>query len=100
MRVDHRGTHVLVTQQLLNRPSIIPVLQQVGCKGVAQRMAACWLGDPGFQSGCLEGALQDGLVQVVPALLALRQPRYLFHLAEFGRVVLGDEIAMSPAHSG
>lgn len=33
-------------------------------------MAACWLGDPCFQSGFLEAALQDGFVQVVPALFA------------------------------
>lgn len=31
-------------------------------------MAACRLGEPGFQSDFLEGALQDGLVQVVPPL--------------------------------
>ena len=67
MRVDHRRAHISVPQQFLDRPNIIPVLQQVGRKGVAQRMAACRLGDPGFQSGYLEGALQDGLPMAVAA---------------------------------
>ena len=40
MGVDHRRAHVLVAQQLLDRPNIIPILQQVGRKGVAKRMAA------------------------------------------------------------
>ena len=46
MGVDHRRAHVLVAQQLLDGPTIIPVLQQVGRKGVAKRMTACWFGDP------------------------------------------------------
>ena len=70
MGVDHRRAHVLMAQQLLDRPNIIPVLQQVGRKGVAKRMAACRFGDPCFQSGFLEAPLQDGFVQVVPALFA------------------------------
>jgi len=70
MGVDHRRAHVLVAQQLLDRPNIIPIFKQVGRKGVAKRMAACRLADPCFQSGFLEAALQDGFVQVVPALFA------------------------------
>ena len=54
MRVDHRRAHVLVAQQLLYRPNLILILQQVSGKGVAKRMAACRLGDPCFQPGFLE----------------------------------------------
>ena len=36
MGVDHRRAHVLVAQQLLDRPNIIPIFQQVGRKGVAK----------------------------------------------------------------
>jgi len=70
MGVNHRRANVSVAQQLLDRQNIIPILQQVGGKGVAKRMAACRFGDLCFQSGFLEGSLQDRLVQVVPALFA------------------------------
>lgn len=59
-----------MAKQLLNRSDIISVLQQVGRKGVTKRVRACRLGDPCFQSGFLEVPLQDGFVQVVPALFA------------------------------
>ena len=38
MRVDHRGRHVGVAQQILNRTDIATGLQQVGCETVAQRV--------------------------------------------------------------
>jgi hypothetical protein len=37
MGVNHRRADVSVAQQLLDRPNIIPILQQVGGKGVAKR---------------------------------------------------------------
>ncbi len=37
MGVDHRRAHIFVTEQLLDRPNIIPVLQEVGRKGVTKR---------------------------------------------------------------
>ena len=46
MGVDHRRAHVRVAQQLMDGPTIIPVLQQVGRKGVTKRMTACRLLSP------------------------------------------------------
>ena len=42
VRVDHRRLNVLVAEQLLHRPHIVTVLQQVCGEAVPQRMA----GDP------------------------------------------------------
>lgn len=70
MRVDHRGAHVPGAQPLLDRPNIIPVLQQAGCKGMAKRVATGRLGDPGVQSGCLYGMLWHRLAQVMMTPLA------------------------------
>ena len=70
MGVDHRRAYVSVAQQLLDRPNIIAIFQQMGGKGVTERMTACRFGDPCFQSGFLEGPLQNGLVQVVPTLFS------------------------------
>src|SRR5688500_1327765 len=36
MRVNHRRTHISMTQQLLDRPDVITLLQQVGCKSAAE----------------------------------------------------------------
>src|SRR3989442_6299653 len=60
MGVDHRRAHVLMAQQLLDRPNIIPVLRQQGLKGVAKRMAASRVGVPCFQSAFLEAPRQAG----------------------------------------
>ena len=55
MSVNRRRTHILVAQQLLDRPNIMPVLQQVGCKGMAKRMTGCRFGDPCCEPCFLEG---------------------------------------------
>ena len=35
VRVDHRGAHVAVSQQFLNRPDVVPGLEQMGGKRMA-----------------------------------------------------------------
>jgi hypothetical protein len=36
MGVDHGGPDIFMTEQLLNRPEIISVLQEVGCEGLLE----------------------------------------------------------------
>jgi hypothetical protein len=43
VRIDHRRLDVLVPQEFLHGPNIVPVLQQVRSKAVAQRMATAAL---------------------------------------------------------
>ena len=38
MRIDHRRADVAVAEQLLNRPNIISILQQMGRKRMAKRV--------------------------------------------------------------
>ena len=64
--VNHRGTDIPVTQQLLDRPDVVSVLEQVGGERVTECVAGAMLFDAG-QSHCFfHGALKDGFVQMVP----------------------------------
>ena len=75
MRVDHRRRQVAVPQQLLNRPDVVPGLQQMGRKRMPQGMGGDALGDLRLTSGRLDGTLNDRFVEMVPALLVrLRVP--------------------------
>jgi hypothetical protein len=38
--VDHGRRHVLVPQQLLNGPDVVPVLEKMGGEGMTESMAA------------------------------------------------------------
>ena len=46
VRVDHRRGHVVVPQQLLDRPNVRPALKGVGGEAVPERVRAGALGDP------------------------------------------------------
>jgi hypothetical protein len=64
--VDHRRADVLVPKKFLDRPDIIPILQEMG----SERMPECVASD-GFLDPCpfariLDGPLDDGVVEVVP----------------------------------
>ena len=63
--VDHRGAHVPVAQQLLDRPDIVSVLEQVGGEGVAEGVAGDVFLDFGTRRRILHGALEDRFVEVV-----------------------------------
>lgn len=38
MGVDHRGAHILVAQELLDGPDVVAILEEVGGKGVSERV--------------------------------------------------------------
>ena len=44
MGVYHRGAHVGVSEQLLNRADIVAIVQQMGGKGMAERQGAVFSG--------------------------------------------------------
>ncbi len=67
VRVEHGRAHVPVPEQLLNRADVVARLEQGGRERMAQRVAPGALRQPGGQHGLAHGALEHGLVQVVPA---------------------------------
>ncbi len=44
VRIDHRGAHVVVAQQLLNRADVVPIFEEIGGEGVAQAVRGGSLG--------------------------------------------------------
>ena len=70
MRVDHRGTDVTVTEELLDGPDVVVILEQVGGKGVSEGVARGKLGNARGPDGVLHGALENGFVEMVAAALA------------------------------
>jgi len=68
--VDHRGAHVVVTQQLLYRADIASIFEQMGGEGVAEGMRRGPLSEACPTDGLGHGALYHGLVQVMTAALA------------------------------
>ncbi len=65
MGVNHRGTDISVPQELLNRPDVVSVFQQMCGEGMTQRVAARRLSDTCFE-GCLPHcSLEDRLVDYV-----------------------------------
>ena len=69
MRVDHRGTDVTVTEELLDGPDVVVVLEQVGGKGVSEGVARGELGNARGTDGVLHRALENGFVEMVAAAL-------------------------------
>ena len=69
MRVDLRRADVAVAQEFLDRSDVVIVLQQVGRKGIPEGMAGRMLGDARPADGFLDGALDDGFVEVMAASL-------------------------------
>jgi hypothetical protein len=70
MRVNHRRPDILVPQEFLDGPNVIPVLEEMRGKGVAERVAGRRLGHPSPEDGLPYRPLDDRFVQVVPAPLA------------------------------
>jgi hypothetical protein len=70
MCVNHSRADITVAEEFLNRADVIPVLKQVGCKGMAKRMTTGWLCYTCPNNCIPDGSLQDSLVKVMPALLA------------------------------
>ncbi len=57
-------------EQLLDRPDVVAVFQDMRGERMAEGMAACGLRDAGSKDRLLDRALQNGFVQVVPAFLS------------------------------
>jgi hypothetical protein len=70
MRVDHRRADVAVPEQRLNRANVVAVFQEMSREGMAEGMAGRRLGDPGGPNRIVYRALEDGLVEMVPAPLS------------------------------
>ena len=70
MGVDLGCADVPVTEELLDGPDVVVVLEEVGGEGVAKRVTGCALRDGRPAHGLLHRPLEHGLVQVVPAPLA------------------------------
>lgn len=64
--INHRGTHIPVPQQLLDRPDVVSVLEQVGGERVTECVAGDTLFDVGQRRRFFDCTLKDGFVQVVP----------------------------------
>jgi hypothetical protein len=73
MGVHHHGRHVPVPQQLLHRPDVVPILQQMGRKRVPQAVAGRPFGYPRHVNGSLDRPLDHRFVQVMPAAEAARR---------------------------
>jgi hypothetical protein len=66
MCINHRGRHVLVSEELLHGPNAVPVFKKTGCEGMAKRVATGRLDDSSLANGFLDGLLNDGFIQVMP----------------------------------
>jgi len=53
--VDHRGAHVLVTEQLLNGADVAPVLEQMGGEGMTEAVRGGPLGEASLRHGRQDG---------------------------------------------
>ena len=58
MCVDHGGTHVGVPQQLLHRPDVVPVLEEMRRKRMPQGVTTGPLPDLGPSHGIGNGPLE------------------------------------------
>ena len=65
--VNHCGTDVPMTQQFLDRPDVVSVLEQVGGERVAECVACDMFLDAGQRRRFFDGALKDRFVQMVQA---------------------------------
>ena len=64
--VDLRRADIAMAEELLHGTDVAAGLEQVGGERVPQSMARGALRDPGAPHGVHDGALQRGLVEVVP----------------------------------
>ena len=65
--VDLPRAHVAVAQELLHRPDVATVFEQMRRERMAERVWSRSLGDPGAVHGVRDDFLEHRLVQVVPA---------------------------------
>src|SRR5688572_2997599 len=65
VRVDHGRRHVAMPEQLLDRTDVVAGLEQRRRERMAKAVARRGFGEPRGASGCAEGFLQHGFVEVV-----------------------------------
>jgi hypothetical protein len=65
MGVDHRGSHIVVPEPLLNRVDIRTALQQVGGNRMTQGVGADVLGQTGPAHRHLDGLVDDARVHMM-----------------------------------
>src|SRR5438067_3711484 len=70
VRVDHRRPHIAVAEELLYRPDVVAVLEQMRGERVPECMARCGLGEAHLADCPMHRPLDHGLVQMVAAPLA------------------------------
>ena len=70
MGIHHRGAHVSVPQQFLDRSDVIAVFQKVSGKAIPQRVATGWLDNARFDPRFLKRPLQNRFMVVVTALFS------------------------------
>ena len=58
-----------MTEQFLDSPDVVPLLEQMGREGVTKRVTGSWLRQLRPPGGFLDGRLPDRLVQVTAAIL-------------------------------
>ena len=63
--VDHRGGNVAMAKKFLDGPDVVTGFEQMGGKAVTEAVASSVLGNPSSLHCRAEGALEDGLVQVM-----------------------------------
>src|SRR5438067_13037507 len=88
VRVDHGGLEIRVDEKLLHRADVVTIFEQVGGKGVPQRVTAGGLSESRLTHGRLHGSLHGLLMQV----MAHRYPCVRI-AAERGR---GEKILPTP----
>ncbi len=69
VRVNHGRPNIRVTQQLLDRPNIVAIRQQMGGERMTQRMAPSPFLDLSRIHGLLHRPLHHGLMEMVSSLL-------------------------------
>ncbi len=67
MGIDHRGTHILVSKQLLNRADVVSIFEQMGRETVPECVAVYWLVDSRQIHGFFNRPLQTTLMDVMPS---------------------------------
>jgi hypothetical protein len=65
VRVDHGGLDVRVTQELLDRPDVVAILEKVRSEGVPEGVTTCVLVDAHLPNGLLYCSLHRRLVEMM-----------------------------------
>jgi hypothetical protein len=65
MGTNHLRTDILVAKQLLYRPNIVTIFQQMRSEGMAKCMTPGPFDDISFEDSCLNSSMEKGLLDVL-----------------------------------